>query len=53
MDIKDRGSKNGRWMELAQDRVQWRSLLFLLPVLVSFVKLFINTEGCVPQKIRL
>jgi hypothetical protein len=24
MDVRERGCEDGRWMELAQDRVQWR-----------------------------
>jgi hypothetical protein len=42
MDLTEMGCKDGRWMELAQDRVQWRALVFvvlnlrvLLPELVT------------------
>jgi hypothetical protein len=42
MDLSEIGCEVGRWMELAQDRVQWQALvlavlnlLVLLPVLVS------------------
>jgi hypothetical protein len=27
MDLKETGCEDGRWIELAQDRVQWRSLV--------------------------
>jgi hypothetical protein len=27
MDLREIGCENGRWMELAQDRVQWRALI--------------------------
>jgi hypothetical protein len=27
MDLKEMGCEDGRWMELAQDRIQWRSLV--------------------------
>jgi hypothetical protein len=27
MDVKKSDSEDGRWMELAQDRVAWRSLV--------------------------
>jgi hypothetical protein len=27
MDLKEIGCEDGRWMELAQDRVQWRALV--------------------------
>jgi hypothetical protein len=27
MDLREMGCEDGRWMELAQDRVQWRALL--------------------------
>jgi hypothetical protein len=27
MDLRETGCKDGRWMELAQDRVQWRALV--------------------------
>jgi hypothetical protein len=42
MDPKESGREYGRWMELAQDRVQWRVLVLaalnlrvLLPELVN------------------
>jgi DNA polymerase III delta prime subunit len=42
MKIRELGSENRRWMELAQDRVQWQALVLavlnlrvLLPVLVN------------------
>jgi hypothetical protein len=42
MDLRERDCKDGGWMELAQDRVQWRALILavlnfriLLPELVS------------------
>jgi hypothetical protein len=28
MDLKETGCEDGSWMELAQDRVQWRALAF-------------------------
>jgi hypothetical protein len=27
MDVREIGCEDGRWMELAQDRVQWRALV--------------------------
>jgi hypothetical protein len=27
MDLREMGCEDGRWMELAQDRVQWRALV--------------------------
>jgi hypothetical protein len=30
IDQRDIGYENGRWMELAQDRVQWRALVLAL-----------------------
>jgi hypothetical protein len=27
MDLREMGCEDGRWMELAQDRVQWRALM--------------------------
>jgi hypothetical protein len=27
MDLRETGCEDGRWMELAQDRVQWRALV--------------------------
>jgi hypothetical protein len=27
MDLKETGCENGKWIELAQDRVQWRALV--------------------------
>jgi hypothetical protein len=27
MDLREIGSEVGKWMELAQDRVQWRDML--------------------------
>jgi hypothetical protein len=27
MDLREIGCEDGRWMELAQDRVQWRALV--------------------------
>jgi hypothetical protein len=27
MDLRDTGCEDGRWTELAQDRVQWRALV--------------------------
>jgi hypothetical protein len=27
MDIREMGCEDGRWMELAQERVQWRALV--------------------------
>jgi hypothetical protein len=27
MDLMETGFEDGRWMELAQDRVQWRALV--------------------------
>jgi hypothetical protein len=27
MDLRKTGCEDGRWMELAQDRVQWRALI--------------------------
>jgi hypothetical protein len=27
MDLRETGCENGRWMELAQDRVQWQALV--------------------------
>jgi hypothetical protein len=42
MDLRETGFEDGRWMELAQDRVEWwalvlavLNLLVLLPELVS------------------
>jgi hypothetical protein len=35
MDLREIGCEDGRWMELAQDRVQWRALvLAVLKLLV-------------------
>jgi hypothetical protein len=30
MDLREIGCEDGRWMELAQDRVQWRALMLAL-----------------------
>jgi hypothetical protein len=30
MDLTVMGCEDGRWMELAQDRVQWRALVLLV-----------------------
>jgi hypothetical protein len=30
MDLREIGCEDGRWMELAQDRVQWVSFLFFV-----------------------
>jgi hypothetical protein len=30
MDLREMGCEDGRWMELAQDRVQWRALLLVV-----------------------
>jgi hypothetical protein len=27
LDLREMGCENGRWMELAQDRVQWQALV--------------------------
>jgi hypothetical protein len=27
MDLREMGCEDGRWMELAQDRIQWRGLI--------------------------
>jgi len=42
MDLRNMGCEDGRWMELAQDRVQWQVLVFavlnlrvLIPELVN------------------
>ena len=42
MDLREIGCEDGRWMELAQDRVQWQALvlavlnlLVLLPDLIN------------------
>jgi hypothetical protein len=42
MDLRETGCEEGRWMELAQDLVQWRALVLallnlqvLLPELVN------------------
>jgi hypothetical protein len=44
MDLKEVCCENGRWIEVAQDNVQWRALVLamlnlrvLLPVLVRWV----------------
>jgi hypothetical protein len=44
MDLRETGCEDGRWMELAQDRVQWQALVLAvlnLPVLLpeSFLEL--------------
>ena len=33
MDLREIGYEDGRWMELAQDRVQWQAVLNLLVLL--------------------
>jgi hypothetical protein len=30
MDLREIGCEDGRWMELAQDRVQWLALLLAM-----------------------
>jgi hypothetical protein len=42
MDLREIGCEDGRWMELAQDRVQWRTVVlavFNLRVLLLLVQL--------------
>jgi hypothetical protein len=35
MDVRDMGCENGRWMELAEDHVQWQALnLVMLDLIV-------------------
>jgi hypothetical protein len=30
MDLREMGCEDGRWMELAQDRVQWQALILMM-----------------------
>jgi hypothetical protein len=43
MDLREMGCEDGRWMELAQDRVQWRA--FVLAVLNLRVLLLLVQLG--------
>jgi len=35
MDLREIGCEDGRWMELAQDRVQWQALVLAVLKLIS------------------
>jgi hypothetical protein len=40
MDLREIGCEDGRWMDLAQDRVQWQALvLAVLKLLVLILEL--------------
>jgi uncharacterized integral membrane protein len=37
MDIREIGCEDGRWMELAHDRVQWQALVLEVLILLVLV----------------
>jgi hypothetical protein len=48
MDLREIGCEDGRWMELAQDRVQWRALVLAvlkLRVLLPAVDIPLNVQS--------
>jgi hypothetical protein len=56
MDLREICCEDGRWMELAQDRVQWQALVLvvlnlrvLLPVKKAIVKLFLYSTNYRPR----
>jgi hypothetical protein len=52
MDPKESGREYGRWMELAQDRVQWRALvLAMLKHRVLLPEIWFNVK-CVDAGLR-
>jgi hypothetical protein len=48
MDLREMGCEDGRWIELAQDRVQWQALI--LAVLNLCVMLFSSVSQWVSME---
>jgi hypothetical protein len=52
MDLREIGFEDGRWMELAQDRVQWRALILAVlelgvPLPESLLAAYVHRRHCV------